>query len=143
MLERLAKHAYFCYLDSYSGFFQILVHPNDQEKTTFTCPYGTFAYRFMPFGLCNAPATFQRCVMAIFSNFIERTMEVLMDDFSVHGANFDTRLSNLTEILHRCWKQGSVQSPPVPGLLPPVHGHCHPGKQCRVNCYVVVDEESH
>ncbi|KAI3716043.1 hypothetical protein L6452_23087 [Arctium lappa] len=102
MLERLAKHAYFCYLDGYSGFFQIPVHPNDQEKTTFTCPYGTFAYRRMPFGLCNASATFQRCMMAIFSDFIERTMEVFMDDFSVHGADFDNCLSNLTKILYRC-----------------------------------------
>ncbi|PNX82945.1 hypothetical protein L195_g038982, partial [Trifolium pratense] len=51
MLERLAKHSYFCYLDGYSGFFQIPIHPDDQEKTTFTCPVGTFAYRRMPFGL--------------------------------------------------------------------------------------------
>ena len=58
MLERLARHSFFCYLDGYSGFFQIPIHPDDQEKTTFTCPYGTFAYRRMPFGLCNAPATF-------------------------------------------------------------------------------------
>jgi len=56
MLERLAKHSHFCYLDGYSGFFQIPIHPNDQEKTTFTCPFGTFAYRRMPFDLCNAPA---------------------------------------------------------------------------------------
>ncbi|KAJ9189351.1 hypothetical protein P3X46_000659, partial [Hevea brasiliensis] len=65
----------------YLGFFQIPIHPEDQEKTTFTCPYGTFAYRRMPFGLCNAPATFQRCMMAIFSDYIEDTMEVFMDDF--------------------------------------------------------------
>jgi len=58
MLERLANHQYYCFLDGYSGFFQIPIHPDDQEKTTFTCPYGTFAYRRMPFGLCNAPATF-------------------------------------------------------------------------------------
>jgi hypothetical protein len=89
MLERLAKHSYFCFLDGYSGFMQIPVHPDDQQKTTFTCPYGTFAYRRMPFGLCNAPATFQRCMTAIFSDFIEEIMEVFMDDFSVHGTCFE------------------------------------------------------
>ncbi|KAJ9535979.1 LOW QUALITY PROTEIN: hypothetical protein OSB04_un000855 [Centaurea solstitialis] len=102
MLERLANHSYFCYLDGYSRFLQIPVHPNDQEKKTFTCPYGTFAYRRMPFGLCNAPATFQRCMMAIFSNFIEKSMEVFMDDFSVHGSDFDDCLVNLSKILLRC-----------------------------------------
>ncbi|XP_021727810.1 uncharacterized protein LOC110694914 [Chenopodium quinoa] len=66
MLERLANHKFFCYLDEYSKFFQIPIHPADQEKTTFTCPYGTFAYRRMPFGLCNAPSTFQCCMMTIF-----------------------------------------------------------------------------
>ncbi|XP_038979057.1 uncharacterized protein LOC120109375 [Phoenix dactylifera] len=59
MLERLAGHSYYCFLDGYSGYFQIAIAPEDQEKTTFTCPFGTFAYRRMPFGLCNAPATFQ------------------------------------------------------------------------------------
>ncbi|KAL1216423.1 RNA-directed DNA polymerase-like protein [Cardamine amara subsp. amara] len=49
MLERLANHSYYCFLDGYSGFFQIPIHPEDQEKTTFTCPYGTFAYRRMLF----------------------------------------------------------------------------------------------
>nr|GEW44697.1 reverse transcriptase domain-containing protein [Tanacetum cinerariifolium] len=49
--------------------------PEDQEKTTFTCPYGTFAYKRMPFGLCNAPGTFQRCMMAIFQDMIEQTMK--------------------------------------------------------------------
>ncbi|CAM8959356.1 unnamed protein product [Rhodiola kirilowii] len=56
----------------------------------------------MPFGLCNAPATFQRCMMAIFSDFLERTMEVFMDDFSVYGSSFDSCLSNLSDVLHRC-----------------------------------------
>ena len=102
MLERLARHSFFCYLDGYSGFFQIPIHPDDQEKTTFTCPYGTFAYRRMPFGLCNAPATFQRCMTAIFSDFIENIMEVFMDDFSVYGGTFDLCLENLTKVLRRC-----------------------------------------
>ncbi|GJV81142.1 reverse transcriptase domain-containing protein [Tanacetum coccineum] len=63
-------------------FFQIPIAPEDQEKTIFTCPYGTFAYRRMPFGLCNAPATFQRCMTAIFHDMVEDFMEVFLDDFS-------------------------------------------------------------
>ena len=102
MLERLVRHTHFCYLDRYSGFFQIPIHPDDQEKTTFTCPYGTFAYRRMPFGLCNAPATFQRCMMAIFSEFIEDIMEVFMDDFLVGGMYFDACLVNLEKVLKKC-----------------------------------------
>ncbi|GJR06262.1 reverse transcriptase domain-containing protein [Tanacetum coccineum] len=75
MLERLAGNEYYCFLDGFSGYFQIPIDPQDQEKTTFTCPYGTFAYRRMLFGLCNAPSTFQRCMMAIFHDMIEETME--------------------------------------------------------------------
>ncbi|CAL2246506.1 unnamed protein product [Prunus armeniaca] len=75
MLDRLSGHPYYCFLDGFSGYNQIPIAPEDQEKTTFTCPFGTFAYRNMPFGLCNAPATFQRCMMAIFSDMVERFME--------------------------------------------------------------------
>ncbi|XP_057755841.1 uncharacterized protein LOC130975025 [Arachis stenosperma] len=63
MLERLADHAYYCFLDGHSGYNQIVVDPKDQEKTAFTCPFGVFAYRRMPFGLCNALATFQRWIV--------------------------------------------------------------------------------
>nr|GEY42781.1 reverse transcriptase domain-containing protein [Tanacetum cinerariifolium] len=102
MLERLAGNEYYCFLDGFSGYFQIPVDPKDQEKTTFTCPYETFAYRRMPFGLCNAPGTFQRCMIAIFHDMIEETMEVLMDDFSVFENSFGTCLSHLDKMLKRC-----------------------------------------
>ncbi|GJU20594.1 reverse transcriptase domain-containing protein [Tanacetum coccineum] len=92
MLERLAGNEYYCFLDGFSGYFQIPIDPKDQEKTTFTCPYGTFAYRRMPFGLCNAPGTFQRCMMAIFHDMIEKTMEegiVLGHKISKSGLEVD------------------------------------------------------
>ncbi|XP_072070197.1 uncharacterized protein [Arachis hypogaea] len=90
MLERLAGHDYYCFLDGYSGYNQIAVDPQDQEKTAFTCPSGVFAYRRMPFGLCNAPATFQRCMLSIFSDMVEKFLEVFMDDFSVYGDSFSS-----------------------------------------------------
>ncbi|GJS06593.1 reverse transcriptase domain-containing protein [Tanacetum coccineum] len=102
MLERLAGNEYYCFLDGFSGYFQIPIDPKDQEKTTFTCPYGIFAYRRMPFGLCNAPCTFQRCMMAIFHDMIEKIMEVFIDDFSFFGNSFSTCLSNLEKMLKRC-----------------------------------------
>ncbi|CAN6542038.1 unnamed protein product [Malus baccata var. baccata] len=102
MLERLASYAFYSFLDGYSGYNQIVIAPEDQEKTTFACPFGTFAYRRMPFGLCNAPATFQRCMMSIFSDYVEKIIEVFMNDFSVFGYSFDGCLHNLSLILKRC-----------------------------------------
>ncbi|GKB48515.1 reverse transcriptase domain-containing protein [Tanacetum coccineum] len=99
MLERLCGNEYYCFLDGFLGFFQIPIAPEDQEKTTFTCPYGTFAYRRMSFGLYNTPATFQRCMTAIFHDMVEDFMEVFMDDFSVFG---DGYLANLDRMLARC-----------------------------------------
>ncbi|GJT09109.1 reverse transcriptase domain-containing protein [Tanacetum coccineum] len=102
MLERLARNEYYYFLDGFSGYFQIPVDPQDQENTTFTCPYRTFAYGRMPFGVCNAPGTFQRCMMTIFHDMIEKTMEVFMDDFLVFGDSFSSCLSHLNKMLKRC-----------------------------------------
>ena len=102
ILDRLAGHEYYYFLKWYSGYNQITISSEDQEKTTFTCPYGTFSFRCMPFGLCKAPDTFQRCMMAIFSNTVERTIEVFMDDFSMLGKSFDNFLENLRQALIRC-----------------------------------------
>ncbi|KAJ8770395.1 hypothetical protein K2173_015009 [Erythroxylum novogranatense] len=108
MLERLAGRSHYFCLDGFSGFFQIPVAAEDQEKTTFTCPFGTFAYRRMSFGLCNAPATFQRCMVSIFSDYVEDIIEVFMDDFTVHGNTFDECLTNLTKVLERCIESNLV-----------------------------------
>nr|GFB08785.1 reverse transcriptase domain-containing protein [Tanacetum cinerariifolium] len=102
MLERLAENEFYCFLDGFSWYFQIPIDPRDQEKTTFTCLYGTFAYRRMLFGLCNAPGTFQRCMLAIFHDMVEKTMEVFMEDFSVFGNSFESCLSRLDKMLQRC-----------------------------------------
>nr|GEZ26610.1 reverse transcriptase domain-containing protein [Tanacetum cinerariifolium] len=102
MLKRLARNEYYCFLDGFFGYFQIPIDPRDQEKTMFTYPYGTFAYRCMPFDLCNALGTFQRCMLAIFHDMVEKTMEVFMDDFSVFGNSFENCLSRLDKMLQRC-----------------------------------------
>ena len=102
MLETLVGHAFYCFLDGYSGYNQNSIALEDQEKTTFTCPYETFAYRRMPFGLCNAPATFQRCMLAIFDDMVEKFIEVFMDDIFVFGSFFDKCLVNLKFVLQHC-----------------------------------------
>ena len=102
MLDRLAGHPHLCFLDGYSGYSQIAIAPEDQEKTTFTCPYGTFAFRRMPFGLCNALAILQRCTMSMFLDLAEEVLEIFMDDFTVYGSSFEHCLQNLGTVLHMC-----------------------------------------
>ena len=102
MLHRLVGHEYYCFLDGYLGYNQITISLEDQEKTTFTCMYGTFTFRRMPFRLCNALGPFQRCMMVIFLDMVEKTIEVFMDDFSVLGKSFNNCLENLRQELIRC-----------------------------------------
>ena len=101
LLEMISRHPFYCFLDGYSGYFQIEIAAEDQEKTTFTCPFGTYAYRRMPFGLCNSLTTFQRCMLSIFSDLVARIMEVYMDDVTVYGGSFEKCLINLETVLHR------------------------------------------
>ena len=99
LLDRLEGHSYHYFLDGYSGYNQIAITLEDQEKITFTCPYGTFAFRRMPFGLCNALVTFQRYIMSMFSDLVEKAMEIFMDDFLVYGFSFQNCLENLETVL--------------------------------------------
>ncbi|RVW11809.1 Retrovirus-related Pol polyprotein from transposon 297 [Vitis vinifera] len=108
VLERVSGHPFYCFLDRYSGYFQIEIDVEDQEKTTFTCPFGTYAYRRMPFGLCNAPTTFQRCMLSIFSDMVERIIGVFMDDITIYGGTFEECLVNLEAVLNRCIEKDLV-----------------------------------
>ncbi|GJR91674.1 reverse transcriptase domain-containing protein [Tanacetum coccineum] len=100
MLERLAGNEFYCFLDGFSGYFQIPIDPQDQEKTTFTCPYGTFAYKRMPFGLCNAPGTFQR-----FSGFWKLHGSKLWKDKAIPTISID----GLQSSLHK-WENSNLLS---------------------------------
>ena len=95
LLERIFSRPFYCFLDGYSGYFQIEIAVGDHDKTTFTYPFGTYTYRRMPFGLCNAPATF--CIM-----------EVYIIDITVYGGSFEECLTNLEIVLHRCIEKNLV-----------------------------------
>ena len=108
LLERVSGHPFYCFLNGYSGYFQIEIAADDQENTTFTCRFSTYAYRRMPFGLCNAPTTFQRYMLSIFNDMMERIMEVYMDDITVYGESFDECFIHLETVLHRCIEKNLV-----------------------------------
>jgi hypothetical protein len=102
VLDSLAGKKYFSFLDGFSVYNQINIALEDQNKTTFTCHLGTYAYKVLPFGLCNALATFQKAVLAIFADLVHECVEVYMDDFSMHYDSFDKSLKNFEKILIRC-----------------------------------------
>ena len=94
VLDTLSGKKFFSFLDGFSGYNQIQIVPEDQDKSTFTCPWGTFAYRVLPFGLCNAPKTFQRAIIGIFSELVNDSMEIFMDDFTTYGKDFEEAFDN-------------------------------------------------
>lgn len=102
MIERLGGHSFYYFLDGFSGYFQIVIAPEYQEKMRFTCPFGTFAYCHMAFGLCNVPVTLQRCMVSIFSKYVGNIVKIFMDNFKVYTDSFKFCLENLTLILKRC-----------------------------------------
>ena len=102
VLDTLSGKKLFSFLDGFSGYNQIQIAPEDQDKTTFTFPWGTFAYKVLPFGLCNAPTTFQREILGIFSDLLNDCLEIFMDDFTPYGDAFETTLASLEKVLERC-----------------------------------------
>ena len=102
VLDTLAGKKLFSFLDGFSGYNQIQIAPEDQDKTTFTCPLGTFSYKVFPCGLCNAPSTFQRAILSIFSDLINEGLKVFMDDFTPYRDDFDPALDTLEKVLQQC-----------------------------------------
>ena len=99
VLDTLTGKNLFSFLDGFSGYNHIQIAPEDQDKTTFTYPYGTFTYRVLPFGLCNALAMFQWDVIGIFSEMVNDCMEAFIDDFTPYGESFDEALEKLEKVL--------------------------------------------
>ena len=98
-MDTLSGKQYFSFLDGYNGYNQIHIAPNNEDKATFTCPWGTFAYRVLPFGLCNALATFQQAILGFFYDLIHDYAEVYMEDSTIYGNTFKEALDNLEKFL--------------------------------------------
>ncbi len=79
-LEEVAGHEMYTFGNGYRGYHQVKIGPKDQLKTTFTTPWGTFCYTLMPFGLCNAPRTFQRLMNKVFHPFLGLFLQVFIDN---------------------------------------------------------------
>ena len=92
---------YFTSLDAASGYWQVPVREEDQDKTTFVCSRGLFKFRVMPFGLCNAPATFQRMMDVLFAGLHGKCVQVYIDDIIVYSDTWEEHVAHLREVLAR------------------------------------------
>eukprot|EP00253_Pinus_taeda_P012813 PITA_12813 len=102
ILQSVAGSELMSFLDCFSGYNQVLVHPNDQLKTTFRTKWGTYAYQKMPFGLINAGANFQGAMDIAFRGLINRTVVVYLDDIIVFSKERSNHLHDLNQIFQRC-----------------------------------------
>ena len=89
ILDGVAGHEYYSFLDGFSGYNQVKIALEDRSLTTFTTDWGTFAYNVMPFGLCNAPATFQLVMTTAFQGYLQNFIEIFLDDFCVFSTKVD------------------------------------------------------
>ncbi|MCO5605881.1 hypothetical protein L7F22_060066 [Adiantum nelumboides] len=101
MLDEIAGHEMYSFMDGYSGYNQQKIAPEDREKTTFITEWGAFVYLVMPFGLCNAPATFQHCMMEIFSKVLHRYLAIFVDDFTIYSTE-ELHILFLEMVSERC-----------------------------------------
>jgi hypothetical protein len=111
LLQRVTGSKIMSMLDGFSGYNQVLVRKEDQNKTTFTTPWGTFEYLRMPFGLLNAGATFQRAMDFAFHELMGKIIEIYQDDLTVFSKERDDHISHLRQVFERCRKYGISLNP--------------------------------
>lgn len=117
MLDGLAWKKFLSFPDGFSGYNEIQISLKNQDKTTFTCSWATFASQVLPFGLCNALATFQRAVLSICAELVHDSVEIYMDDFTPYGSNFQEVVTNLGKFLAKCIEMNLSLSPEKCELL--------------------------
>ena len=110
-IDTLAGSRMFSTLDLKSGYWQVGIHPQDREKTAFSIGEGLWQFTVMPFGLCNAPATFERLMEYVLQGLNWRTCLVYLDDIIVVGKTFEEHLRNLGEVFQRIRKAGMKLNP--------------------------------
>ena len=115
LLDQLGESRFFSTLDLASGFWQIKVHPDSQEKTAFVTPQGLFEFKVMPFGLCNAPAVFQRLMQQVLMGLNPPQgpdfVSVYIDDVLVFSKTFKEHLQHLRQVIDRLEKAGLKLKP--------------------------------
>ncbi|XP_056864128.1 uncharacterized protein LOC130511242 [Raphanus sativus] len=111
LVESTAGNEMLTFMDAFSGYNQILMHPDDREKTAFITDRGTYCYKVMPFGLKNAGATYQRLVNRMFADQLGKTMEVYIDDMLVKSLRADDHLAHLKECFAILNKYGMKLNP--------------------------------
>ena len=100
-LDTLSGHQWFSTLDLKSGYWQVEIHPDDREKTAFTTGQGLWQFKVMPFGLCNAPATFERLMETVLRGVSYEACLLYLDDIMVVGHTFEDHLSNIRKVLEK------------------------------------------
>ena len=117
VLDCLSSARLFSTVDLQSGYWQLEMHPKDRHKTAFITKYGLFEYSKLPFGLCNAPGTFQRCMELIFRGLQWKTVLIYLDDIIVFSSRFDEHMQRLGEVLNHLQKAGLKLKPSKCALL--------------------------
>lgn len=118
-LDCLSSAKIFSTLDLQSEYWQLEVSEKDRPKTAFVTKYGPFEYRKMPFGLCNAPSTFERCMELILKGLQWKTLLIYLDDVIIYSDTVESHLEQLDLVLTRLREAGLKLKPSKCDLIKP------------------------